>query len=225
MTYSKFLPRIAPDIEVCPLELPGRGKKYDQQLEKTIDGMVDRLLYDEILPKVDNGTRYNFWGHSMGGILAYELLRRMDSLPTANLPYSVIISGCPSPMTMSGREPIYNLPPEEFKQKIIQYGYSNSAILFSNSDLENYFLPILLADFEAVDTYEYRMGSRPDISLFVLSGSDDACTSPDGLKGWKDVVSDTCEFYTLKGGHFFPFEKAEEFTGIVRDILSRTKDD
>ena len=80
MAFSKFLPYTSSEIEFCPLELPGRGRKYNQKLENSIDGMSDRLLNDELLPKISDNKQYALWGHSMGGILARELIQRLNSM-------------------------------------------------------------------------------------------------------------------------------------------------
>ena len=59
MAFSKFLIYNSSEIEFCPLELPGRGGKSDQKLEKSIDGMIDRLLHDELLPKISDSYMLN----------------------------------------------------------------------------------------------------------------------------------------------------------------------
>lgn len=219
MAFSKFLPQNSSEIEFCPLELPGRGKKCDQKLEKSIDGMIDRLLNDELLPKISDNKQYALWGHSMGGILARELIQRLDSMSSVNLPCSVIVTGTSSPMSHVDQEQIYKLPIDEFEKKIISYGYSNSSMIFSNRELKNYFMPILLADFEALNTYEYKTGSKPNVDLFIMSGNDDVCTSQENLSGWKEESSSKCEFYSMEGGHFFPFEKIGEFTEFIKKVL------
>lgn len=219
MVFSKFVSKSSSDIKFCPLELPGRGKKCDQKLEKSIDGMVDRLLNDELLPKIIDNKQYALWGHSMGGILARELIQRLDSMPSVNLPCSVIITGTPAPISLVDQEQIYKLPIDEFEKKIINYGYSNSSIIFNNNEMKNYFMPILLADFEAINTYKYKMRSKPNINLFIVNGTDDVCTSYENLNGWKEESASKCEFYSMEGGHFFPFEKIEEFTEFVKKIV------
>lgn len=219
MAFSKFLIYNSSEIEFCPLELPGRGSKSDQKLEKSIDGMIDRLLHDELLPKISDNKQYALWGHSMGGILARELIQRMDSMPSVNLPCSVIVTGTPSPISFIDQEQVYNLPIDEFEKKIISYGYSNSSMIFRNREMKNYFMPILRADFEAINTYEYKTGSIPNLNLFILSGNDDVCTSQENLSGWKDETSGKCEFYSMEGGHFFPFENIKEFTEFIKKVL------
>ena len=219
MAFSKFLPYTSSEIEFCPLELPGRGRKYNQKLEKSIGGMSDRLLNDELLPKISDNKQYALWGHSMGGILARELIQRLNSMSSVNLPCRVIVTGTPSPISHINQEQVYKLPIDEFQKKIISYGYSNSSHIFRNPEMKKYFLPILRADFEALNTYEYKPGSIPNIDLFIMSGNDDVCTSHENLIGWKEESSGKCEFYSMAGGHFFPFENIEEFTECIKKVL------
>lgn len=57
-------------ITVCPIQLPGREERI---MEKPYHNMTDML--DELEETIWENIRgpYAFWGHSMGGKIAYEL--------------------------------------------------------------------------------------------------------------------------------------------------------
>lgn len=68
-------------VEVCPLELSGRGTRFNEPLYWSMDEVVDDLL-----PRIDTRHPYALFGHSLGSILCYELLVRLqkEQLPPAD---------------------------------------------------------------------------------------------------------------------------------------------
>lgn len=80
MVYVRWR-RALPDwLQVCPLELPGRGMRMDEPLQRDIKTLAAQLA-DEI--GRDLGSPYALFGHSLGGLLAFELAH---ALKARNLP-------------------------------------------------------------------------------------------------------------------------------------------
>ncbi|WP_163029419.1 thioesterase II family protein, partial [Pseudomonas viridiflava] len=80
MFYSPWR-RTLPDwLNVRPLELPGRGMRMAEPLQTDIVQLADQLA-DEIAAELD--TPYALFGHSLGGLLAFELAHalRVRGLP------------------------------------------------------------------------------------------------------------------------------------------------
>ena len=58
--------RVLPDwLQVCPLELPGRGRRMDEPLQRDIKALAAQLA-DEISRDLDGP--YALFGHSLGGL-------------------------------------------------------------------------------------------------------------------------------------------------------------
>lgn len=73
--YNSWIQKMQGKITVCPIQLPGREERI---MEKPYSNMVDML--DELEESIWESIKgsYAFWGHSMGGKIAYELERRME---------------------------------------------------------------------------------------------------------------------------------------------------
>src|SRR5580704_11807660 len=72
---SVFVPwcaPLAPEIEVCPILLPGREARIREtsvtSMPALVDSLVDAIQADDDLP-------FAFFGHSLGGLVAFELSR------------------------------------------------------------------------------------------------------------------------------------------------------
>lgn len=68
--YNSWVQKMKDTITVCPIQLPGREERI---MEKPYHNMTDML--DELEETIWENIRgpYAFWGHSMGGKIAYEL--------------------------------------------------------------------------------------------------------------------------------------------------------
>lgn len=73
--YNSWVQKMKDTITVCPIQLPGREERI---MEKPYHNMTDML--DELEETIWENIRgpYAFWGHSMGGKIAYELEKRME---------------------------------------------------------------------------------------------------------------------------------------------------
>lgn len=108
--YNSWVQKMKDTITVCPIQLPGREERI---MEKPYHNMTDML--DELEETIWENIRgpYAFWGHSMGGKIAYELEKRMEKRGKTARCFMVSGSRIPS---IPEPNPIYHLPDDEFKR-------------------------------------------------------------------------------------------------------------
>ncbi|BDA68772.1 hypothetical protein CAL7716_029380 [Calothrix sp. PCC 7716] len=70
-TWASSLPK---NIEICPVELPGRGTQMKSRPFTQMESLVNEIA-PIILPYLDKP--FAFFGHSMGGLLSFELARHL----------------------------------------------------------------------------------------------------------------------------------------------------
>ncbi len=68
------------DIEIIPIELAGRGGRVKEPFYKNMESAVQDL-YNKIVKQIDE-TPYVILGHSMGGILAFEITKKSNRVLT-----------------------------------------------------------------------------------------------------------------------------------------------
>jgi surfactin synthase thioesterase subunit len=186
-------------IETYIAHYPGRGSRFNEPAIKSMDVLVGNLLR-EIQPLLDKP--FAFFGHSMGGLIAFELARSLQRLSLPR-PTRLFISACAAPQLPDSNPPIHSLPDDEFLGALKKFNGVPSEILNQPEALK-IFLPILRADFEAVETYRFDSSEPPlDIPIVAFGGLDDPRVSREGLEGWAKQTASGFESQFFPGDHFF----------------------
>jgi surfactin synthase thioesterase subunit len=161
------------------------------------------LLADALAPAITPylDRPFALFGHSMGGIVIFELLRRLKAV-SAPEPVSVFISGCRAPNLVSNGKCIWDLPEPEFADELRSLGGTPEEVL-ADRELFQLLLPTLRADFEASQTYDYVKGSRIPCPAFVYGGMQDSEVTREDLEAWQDECGSSFRLRLFPGNHFF----------------------
>ncbi|ASA20595.1 thioesterase II family protein [Paenibacillus donghaensis] len=213
-SYLKWKSELADVVQLCPVELTGRGKRFSEPYYNSIEEAVDDV-YKSIKPDL-NQTPYAIFGHSMGSIILYELYFKIMEM-NHKAPVHLFISGRKAP-EIPDYEITYNLPELEFTNKVMQYEGTPREI-FDNKELADIFIPLLRADFKIVQTYQYKpTGRKMDTNVTVMYGKDDIYTYGD-TGSWKKHVNGSCEFHVFNGGHFFIHNDKHKVVEVINTAL------
>lgn len=194
-TWPNHLP---PTIEVCPIEIPGRGRQIKLPPYRKIEPLVEEIGKN-IIPFLDKP--FAIFGHSMGGLVSFELIRFLRS--NYNLsPLHLFISARNAPQVTPIKKPIYNLPDDEFWQEICDFNGTPDEVI-DNSDIIEFFLPILRADFTILDTYVYQEQPAFDFPISVFGGLQDKVYTDYELAAWQEQTTAAFSLHKLEGNHFF----------------------
>ena len=208
--YERWRPLLPSGIDMVPVELAGRGKRFSEPSEVRVAPIV-RDIYSRYSPSLAEG-KYALFGHSLGGALAYEFALHAIRLGNPP-PVHLFVSGRAAPQTAYAEEPVYRMPDEAFLETIGSLG-GTPPQFFRDEQLRSVFLPILRADYEASDTYkppDEPEGKLP-CGITVLHGqADGACDPAD----WGRRTEAACALRLFEGGHFFIHEHAEAIAELI----------
>ncbi|MEW6496027.1 MAG: thioesterase II family protein [Cyanobacteriota bacterium] len=211
-TWSDSLPG---SVEVCAIELPGRGTRLMESPFTHIEPLVQNLA-SALLPYLDKP--FAFFGHSMGGLISFELtrlLRREYNLS----PVHLFVSGHRAPQIPDSDPPIHNLPESAFLEELRHLNGTPTAVL-ENAELMQLFLPTLRADFSVVETYAYRPEPPLQCPITVFGGLQDLEASCDELEAWREQTNNSFVLQMFPGDHFF-LQSAQQ---LVLQSLSQALD-
>jgi surfactin synthase thioesterase subunit len=203
---------IAPEfIKMHTVEYPGRGQRMHQPLLTDINSLVIDV-YDQIRHLLDKRS-YAIYGHSMGGLIAGLLTRKIID-NGHRLPLHVFITGTTGPSASSRDEKIRHLlPKNEFIQELKALNGSPDEIL-SDPELLDFFEPILRADFQASETYAHTPAPPMKIPFTVITGTEEDMKIED-IHLWQEETTQTIDFRRFPGKHFFIYDYPEEIMKII----------
>ena len=197
-------------VEICPIQLTGRGARLREPLMKRVDSVVKALLR-ELRPYMDRP--FAFFGYSMGAVLSFELARALrDDL--AQQPVQLFVSGRRAPdIPMEG--PVdYDLPDADLVARLRQLDGTPQEIL-DNREVLELLLPMVRADFEIVQTYKYVVRPPLQCPIDAFAGVDDTGATPEHMEGWKNQTKRAFSLSVIPGEHFFLLQTREQFLKLL----------
>lgn len=216
--YRTWIDDLPEEIEVCPVQPPGREGRIREAPITSMDALV-AAMDDGLRDELDRGP-HAFFGHSLGAVAAYELARRRRDAGREE-PVHLFASGHNAPGVPHEDEPIYGLPGPQFRERLRDLEGTPAEVL-DHPELMELVEPLLRADFEVNETYRHRPGEPLSCPLTALGGSDDPEVPKRNLEPWERVTSGPFELVILPGNHFFIDGPARgDVLRIVADGLLR----
>lgn len=210
-SFHSFVKYIPSQMEFVALELPGRGERLGENLNPDIHQMAEDV-FQQIKNRLDKP--YMIYGHSMGTILAYLVLKKItdNNLPQ---PLHLFVSGAAGPSTEERERERHLLSKTDFRKKLDEYGGSPKEVL-ENEELFDFFEPILRNDFKAVETYYHQAWeNQMKCPITVMLGLEERVTIAEA-KLWEKETSAEVKIKQFPGGHFFIYDYTSE---VVKTIL------
>jgi surfactin synthase thioesterase subunit len=177
--------------------MPGREHRRDAPFADSIPAAAE-----EVIAAVRRWTPLPWvaFGHSLGGSLAYECVRRLQSEDRAAA--GLALAGA--------RPPFRHAPPgaaeqtdAEVLESVRNYAGTPQAILDQPEAL-NYYLPRIKADFRLSRRYVMAEPDRLTVPILCLQAVDDTVVTWDAAAGWAAYAAGPFEMAPCGGGHFFP---------------------
>lgn len=213
--YYKWRNYLLKSIQLVPIELKGRGKRFCENFYENLQEAVDDI-FENIRDKIACND-YAIYGHSMGSLLAYELYYKIDQM-CMKKPKHIFFSGYKAPSILIEREKIYTLPDYDFMRKVVNMGGTPEELI-NNQELFEIFLPIIRNDFKILENYIYnKRENKIDCDVSILNGNKDSISLEEILE-WKNHVCKRFKIYNFEGNHFFINNNIENITKIINATL------
>lgn len=213
LAWNQF---IDPAIEVMPIELAGRGTRLREPLYKDLKAAVNDI-YRQIKKDLDAGP-YAIFGHSLGGLLAYELYYKIR-FHGHRTPYALFLSA-ENPPHCKRNNYKHLMSKEELKQQLMEMG-GTSTDLFRDEELFDMFLPVFYSDFKMAEVYEHKVRKQTiDCELVILSGNDDDVAPLAKMMEWQTYGHKGFQAYEFHGKHLFINDQPDAIVQVINQHLT-----
>jgi surfactin synthase thioesterase subunit len=210
----------SPAISLSLAHLPGRGTRINEPAFRAIQPLVDALATAML---AEPPSPFAFWGHSMGAMIGFELARELRRQGRPG-PLALFASGRRAPHVIDPDPPTFDLPDDQFIAELRRLKGTPEEVLAS-AELTNFFLPVIRADFELVDTYKYQDEPPLACPIHAYGGLQDLTVPPAHLKEWQKQTLMPSKVRMFRGDHFFIQSNATEVIHALRrdafDLLSQ----
>jgi medium-chain acyl-[acyl-carrier-protein] hydrolase len=191
---------LSPEVELCPIQLPGRENRIREQPFTSAAELV-RHLIPAILPALDRP--FALFGHSMGALIAYEVAQQLHHLHR-RVPTCLLVSGRRAPLLPEPDTLLHTVTGDHAFLSELRTRYNNLPdILFEDTEIQELYLPLLRADFTLVETYRPVQTTPLPCPIFAFGGEDDARASGDALMAWRELTESDFDIRQFPGGHFY----------------------
>lgn len=194
----------------------------DEPLQTDMMGLVSQLAV-EISGRIDDQP-YAVFGHSLGAILAFELVRQLVEMQLP-APVTLIVSGTSAP-TQRQRciEELEGLDTDEDLVSHLRKLGGMPEEVIRNKELMEMTLPVIRSDFALCKSYSYEPCSEKlPCPLAVISGKEEDITSEE-LLAWQDEAGERFSLMKFNGKHFFIHESQDELLQYLRTHIRESND-
>ena len=198
LIYRQWPKQLPSTIEVVRAQLPGREGRLKEPPFTRVEPLITELV-EAIEPFLDKP--FIFFGHSMGGLISFELTRRVQK-EFGLLPAHLFISAYKAPHLPDTLTGIYTLPEPEFIEEVRRLNGTPNDVL-EHRELMRLVLPLIRSDFELCNTYQYVPGPPLYCPLTIFGGLEDEEAGKKELEGWRQHTTGPFMLHMLPGDHFF----------------------
>jgi surfactin synthase thioesterase subunit len=200
-------------VAVCP---PGRGHRATERLP-SIDELIDGAATAISAATEDDDRPIYLFGHSLGGLIAFEVARRLRDLPALR---HLVASGVSAPSLLPSQRvrELARLEGKAFAEALRFFGGLPPEI-FAEEDVLELLLPGLIADFRMAVGYQYRPAAPLDVNVSLITGRDDPHVGPAQLRPWRDECQSPPAYHWADGGHFYFATQPAAVIDLLRAVV------
>ena len=214
--YRSWRTFVGPEIDFCPVELPGRGSRSHEAPLTSLAELVERIAGPiELLLDVP----FAFFGHSAGANIAFECARQLRARDGRTAVH-LFLSGRGAPQAGERLSGPNGLTDDALIAMLRRLGGTSREVL-EHRAFAAALLPIVRADLALAENNGTGGADRLSCPVTAFAGSDDASVGPDALDAWRVATRGRFRTCWVPGGHFYaPAGIAAVMREMARDLAA-----
>jgi surfactin synthase thioesterase subunit len=210
--YVPFAKAFSADIKRIAVQYPERPGGHGLTQLTSIPALADEI-FTMMAPSAETHGQVAFFGHSMGGLLAFEVALRFQSAghPVAAL----FVSSCAAPGHIRYKE--LRGSDRDIMNLVAQMTDTNPELL-ANEEFIATMLPTLQS-VRAIAGYTRPPEVTVSCPIYAFVGDDDVIVAYENVAAWRDRTTEEFTVRVFPGHHFYLNSNLPE---LVKDIEQRT---
>ncbi|HEY4785473.1 MAG TPA: alpha/beta fold hydrolase [Bacteroidales bacterium] len=206
---------LGPEFEVLCVQLPGRGDRQDEPPYRSFDAFINDYLPN--LKEQLGNKPFALFGHSMGGLLAFEVARRLQSQYGMSAS-TLVVTGTPCLKGFVNTFVNSIIESKLTDEQLARLLPSADKIDLSN-DFHRKLIQTLRADFELIHSYKYM--EFPELTSNIVAftaDSDDRVRRAD-VEKWDVETTGSFRLECRKGDHNFVHQDKESVCSVLKEEM------
>ena len=195
--YRPWVAQLPADVELIAVRMPGRESRFSERPYTDWSALTNDTA-EAVRPLLD--VPFVLFGHSFGGMLAYEVARVLNERETATLK-ALIVSGCRCPLVRPENRAPYDGPSNALWAWLAEIDGTPAEVL-ENPQLRALTEPTLRADLELADIWT-GAAHAVDLPIVTFGGTNDRVVTRPQIQGWRNFTARAYRHVEFAGGHFF----------------------
>lgn len=216
-SYLRWSQDLPAEVEVHAAQYPGREDRFNEQPCSQMPELVEPLV-QAVVSRLDDKARLVLFGHSLGGAICYEVAAGLHA------------RGCPPDLVIiSGRQPPSLHRPGELHRRSdealladLRRLNPDNAEAFDSRELMTLALPMIRADYQAIETYRPRPKPPLECPLLVMLGQEDPDLSEADARTWSTFTTVSTQVETFPGDHFYLESHRHAVLAYLGHVLAAT---
>jgi acyl transferase domain-containing protein/surfactin synthase thioesterase subunit len=206
--YARWPSLLGDDVEVCMIDLPGRGARAHELPLGRVDEIVDHVE-QALEGRLD--LPYAFFGIDVGAILMFEVTRRLRRARRP-LPSQLFVLAAMAPQEYFWA-PMHHMPRERLFHGLRTLGFS-----VDPSELTEL---ALRAECATMASYTFEAEPRLDIPVTAFWGERDLISPAGSVRSWQQQTAAAFTFHVWPGSHNLVSDEVSVVLDVVRETLGK----
>lgn len=212
--FRAWGPLLPEGVRLLAAEYPGHGARRHVPPEHDMYDLIANLLPGVLQASLEH--RVFFFGHSLGALVAYELVRAAEEAGAR--PALLFSAGCPGPEIVYSKHPNPRPETEALLATVRRQGGVPEWVL-EQPEMVDALLAPLRADIFLIETFRPKPRRPVLCPVYGYFGSADSSATEASVRTWQSATQNFQGLREFVGGHFFTrqaFERVVE--AVVVDL-------
>ena len=214
--FTNFLLHPPDDYDILAVQTPGRENRMSEPVAESVTELVDQIA-PLLRPLFDRPLV--IWGHSFGGVVAWEVIRRLRDEYQLE-PNHFVVTGTAAPHLM------HRWQNREVMLKAIVVDNSPEYIVslsrfVDNPDFLKAILPGMRRDFPLLKNYRFRPCVPLNCPITAFAAGQDDMVYVDEIREWIQHTDGGFELIDVAGDHWFLDRNRVRIIEVFHELATR----
>ncbi len=214
--FTNFLLNPPDGYDIFAVQTPGRENRLTEPALESVDELVDQIV-PHLLPLFDRPVV--FWGHSYGGIVAAEVIRRLRERQQ-RVPVHIVVTGTVAPHLIHLWQKREVMLKAMVADNSPEYLMSLSRYV-DDPELLKAIIPLMRRDWLLLKNYRFQPVSPLDCPITAFAARQDDMVYTDEIREWAQHTRGGFELIEVDGDHWFLNRNRALITTTFHGIAAR----